>query len=62
MHCIITAEQFYQDQKIQECGMLWEVAIRKWVKIIKHKGVTSELKTQKIEKALPFIKWENCII
>jgi hypothetical protein len=62
MRFIIIAEQYYRDQKIRECGMQWEVAIKKWEKIIKHKDVMLELRIQRTEKELLFIKWENYII
>jgi hypothetical protein len=59
---ITIVKQYYQDQKILECGMLWEVAIKKWEKIIKHKDVMLEHKIQRTEKELLFIKWVNYII
>jgi hypothetical protein len=37
MRSIIIAKQYYQGLKIQECGTLWEVAIKKWKKIMKLK-------------------------
>jgi hypothetical protein len=36
---ITTARLFYQGQKIQECGMQWVVAIKKWTKTMKLKDV-----------------------
>ncbi len=59
MRSIIIAKQYCQGLRIRECGTLWEVAIKKCKKIMKLKDVMYELKVQKIEKALLFIKWEN---
>lgn len=47
---IITVKLSYQDQKIQECGTQWEVAIKKCKKIMKLNVVIHVLKVQKIEK------------
>lgn len=38
-HFITTAKLSFQDQKIQECGMLWAVAIKKWIKTMRLKDV-----------------------
>mgnify|MGYP006869353340 FL=1 len=32
---IITVKQFFQGQKIRECGTQWEAVIKKWTKITK---------------------------
>lgn len=50
MPYIITVKLFYHDQKIQECGMQWAVAIKKWIKIMRLKGVMLEPKAPKTEK------------
>jgi hypothetical protein len=47
---IIIVKQYYLDQKIQECGMLWAVVIKKCKKSTKLKDVILELKVQKIDK------------
>jgi hypothetical protein len=47
---IIILGLFYQGQKIQECGMQWDAAIKKWVKEIKHKDAIQEHKIVKIDK------------
>ena len=65
--CVITlyitiAKQFYPDLKIQECGMRWEAATKKWIKIMRLKDALLEPKAVKIDKVLQFIKWENFII
>lgn len=39
MLSIITVKQFFQDQKIPECGMQWEAAIKKWIKTTRLKDV-----------------------
>jgi len=50
MLCIIIQELSFQDQKIQECGMLWVVATKKWEKEIRLKDAIQEHKTVKIVK------------
>lgn len=47
---ITTARLFFQDQKTQECGMLWEVVTKKWIKTMKRKDVMLELRVAKIVK------------
>ena len=47
---IITAKQFYQDPKTQECGTQWEVVIKKCRKIMKLKDVIRVLKALRIDK------------
>jgi hypothetical protein len=47
---IITVKLFYLGQKTLECGMLWEVVIKKWKKIIKLNDVIHVLKVQRIDK------------
>ena len=59
---IITVKLFFQDQKIRECGTLWEVVTKKWIKITRPRDVMFGLKVVKTEKVLQFIKWENCTI
>jgi hypothetical protein len=59
---ITIVKQFYPDLKIQECGMLWEVATKKWIKITRLKDVLLEPKVAKIDKELQFIKWASFII
>jgi len=39
MPFIITVKPFFPDQKTRECGTLWEVATKKWTKIMKLKDV-----------------------
>lgn len=62
MPYIIIPEQYSQGQRIQECGMLWAAAIKKWARVIKLKDVIQEHKTAKIERELLSIKWGNFII
>ena len=50
MLSIIIVKQYYQDLKIQECGMQWEVVIKKCKRIIKLRDVILVLKVQKIDK------------
>jgi hypothetical protein len=42
---------------MQECGTLWLVVMKQWIKEHKHRNVTKEQKTAKIDKALLFINW-----
>lgn len=57
---ITTVKLFFRDQKIQECGTLWEVVTKKWIKITRLRDVMLGLKVVKTEKVLQFIKWANC--
>lgn len=59
---ITLAELFCQDQKMQECGMLWEVAMKKLERQSKPKNVMKELNVRKIDRELQYIKWQNYII
>lgn len=59
MHFTTTAKQCSQDPKTQECGTQWEVAIKKWIRTTKHRDATRGLRVQKIDKELPFIRWES---
>ena len=34
-----TAKRSYQGQKTQECGTLWAVAIKRWIKAMKRNAV-----------------------
>jgi hypothetical protein len=45
---IITVKQYYHDPKIQECGTLWEVATKKWIRTMKLKDAMLGLKAAKI--------------
>ena len=47
--------QLCQDQRILGCGMLWEVATKRWKKLIKQLNAINEQKIVKIDKELPFI-------
>jgi len=62
MHYTITQEQFSQDQRIQECGMQWAAAIKKWEREMRLKDAILEPKTAKTDKESPSIKWENFTI
>jgi hypothetical protein len=62
MHFIIIVELFYLDLKILECGMLWVVVTKKWVKIIKLEDAIKGHKIVKIDKVLLSIRWESCIM
>jgi len=42
--------QSYQDLKTQECGMRWDVVIKRWAKETRLKDATLELRTVKIVK------------
>ena len=59
---ITLVEQWFQGRKIQECGMLWVVAMKKWVKQAKLPNALQGPRILKIEKVLLFIKWQNFII
>ncbi len=61
MHYITIVELFYHVPKIQECGMLWDAAIKKWENQTKLKDVMFGLKIAKIGRALLSIKWVNYI-
>jgi hypothetical protein len=50
MHFTTIVEQSCQDLRIQECGTLWEVVIKKWVKIIKLRDATLGRRILKTEK------------
>lgn len=47
---IITVKQFFQGQKIRECGMRWDLVIKKWRKIMRLKDVIQGLKVVKTDK------------
>ena len=51
MLCIISAELFCQDLKIQGCGMLWEAVMKRWAREQKHKNVIREHNVLRIAKA-----------
>jgi len=57
-----TAELYCQDQKIQECGMRWDVAIKRWGNQTKLNDAMFVLKTVKIDRVLLFIRWANSIM
>jgi hypothetical protein len=59
MPYITIVEQSYLVQKIQECGMRWEAAIKKWEKQMRLSAVIHVLKIVRIEKESLFIKWES---
>jgi len=50
MHCITIRGQSYQGLKTQECGMRWDVVIKRWEKETRLKDATLGLKTVKIVK------------
>jgi hypothetical protein len=51
MPFIILVELYYQDPKMQECGMPWEAAMRKSGNLYRLKNVMKELNVLKIERA-----------
>lgn len=62
MPFIISAEQYSQDQKMQECGMLWEAAMKRFLNLQRRKNVIKEHNHQKTVKELRCIKWGNFTI
>jgi tetratricopeptide (TPR) repeat protein len=54
------------DLKTLECGMPWEIAMRKWIEERKPRNAMKELSDSKIKKGLPFtnlpsfsLRWEK---